>query len=139
MEDTLQRRPWLTPALLALLSLLFFGGVLWTPGQVIAAPDIEALFYPWLTFARDAIRQGVFPYWDVNQFSGYPFFANIQVALFYPPTWLCLVLPISAGLAVNLALHVWLGGWGWRGSCAGSAGRTAGRSSRGSRSRSPAS
>ncbi len=112
MEDILQRRPWLTPTLLALLSLLFFGGVLWTPGQIIAAPDIEGLFVPWLTYAVESLRQGVFPLWDTNQFSGYPFFANIQVGLFYPPNWLFLILPVSTGLAVNLALHVWLGGWG---------------------------
>lgn len=112
MEQALQRRPWLTPTLLALLSVLFFGGVFWTPGEALAGADTEALFIPWLTHAAESIRQGMLPLWDTHQFSGYPFFANIQAALFYPPTWLCLILPVSTGLAVSLALHVWLGGWG---------------------------
>jgi hypothetical protein len=70
------------------------------------------LFYPWLTTAREAILSGRLPLWDSNQFGGYPFLANPQVALFYPPTWLAILLPTHIGISLYIALHLWLAGVG---------------------------
>ncbi len=97
----------------ALVTLLFLSRVLWPPaGQAIGGLDVRGLFYPWLTFARETARSGRLPLWDSSQFAGYPFLSNPQVALFYPPTWLAILLPVGTGISFFVALHIWLAGWG---------------------------
>lgn len=97
----------------ALLTLLFMSRVWWPPaGQAIGGLDGRGLFYPWLTFAREAVRNGRLPLWGASQFAGYPFLSNPQVALFYPPTWLAILLPVEAGISWYVALHIWLAGFG---------------------------
>jgi hypothetical protein len=94
---------------LALLILLFLAPVLWPPaGQATGGADVRALFVPWLTFAREAVRAGRLPLWDPYQFGGYPFLSNPQVAFFYPSTWLVFLLPVRLALSLHLALHLWL-------------------------------
>ncbi len=95
------------------LSLLFWGRVLFT-GQVLLpggmlkgfvpfgsdpqAPwnilqwDALAQYYPWRLFAARQLQAGHIPLWNPHQFSGAPFLANGQSAIFYPlhlPFWLC--------------------------------------------------
>ncbi len=108
------RRGW-PLALLAGLVLLFLAPVLRPPaGQATGGADVRALFVPWLTFAREAVRAGRLPLWDPYHFAGYPFLSNPQVAFFYPPTWLAWLLPVRLALSLQLALHLWLmaaGAW----------------------------
>ena len=106
------RRGW-GLALLAALVLLFLAPVLRPPaGQATGGADVRALFVPWLTFAREALRAGKLPLWDPYHFGGYPFLSNPQVAFFYPPTWLAWLLPVRYALSLQLALHLWLLGAG---------------------------
>lgn len=87
--------------------------VLWLPaGQALGGLDARGLFYPWLSFAREAVWHGRMPLWDANHFAGYPFLSNPQVAFFYPPTWLALLLPVRFGLTAINMLHIWLAGMG---------------------------
>lgn len=108
------RRPLLTVTLFfTVLALIFMGRVLWPPaGQALAGHDARALFVPWLAFARDALLNGRLPLWDASQFAGYPFLSNPQVALFYPPTWLILLLPVHIGLSWHVLLHIVVAGLG---------------------------
>ena len=98
---------------LLILLILFMWPVLWPPaGQALGGLDMRGLFYPWLSQAKAALQSGHLPLWDAQQFAGYPFLSNPQVALFYPPTWLIMVLPLEAGISLFILLHLWLAGVG---------------------------
>ncbi len=100
-------------ALLLILSLLFLGRALIPPaGHALGGLDVRGLFYPWWEAAGEATRAGRLPLWDAGQFSGYPFLANPQVAFFYPPTWLAILLPPRIGISLFVALHLWIAGVG---------------------------
>jgi hypothetical protein len=98
---------------LLILSLLFMGRALIpSPGYALGGLDMRGLFYPWWTAAGEGIRDGRLPLWDSSQFGGYPFLANPQVALFYPPTWLAILLPTRIGISLFVVLHLWVAGVG---------------------------
>ncbi len=99
--------------LLTVCCLTFFWDVLRLPaGQVIAGNDLTNMFLHWLHFAVSEIRQGEFPLWNPYLFSGIPFAANPQPALFYPPTWLAWIMPVERALSWIIVGHVWLAGIG---------------------------
>ncbi|MEJ2148457.1 MAG: hypothetical protein P8Z40_03145 [Chloroflexota bacterium] len=108
-----RRMAWAWVIALLVLSLIFMERVLFPPpGEGVVGHDVRGLFYPWWLAARQAIFSGRFPLWQTYQFSGYPFFANPQVALFYPPTWLAILLPPHIGISWYVAFHIWLMGVG---------------------------
>ncbi len=110
--DTLWRSAWPVAAL-GLLCLAFFWDVLWLPSsRIVAGNDLTHMFYHWLSFARSSIHQGRLPLWNPYLSSGLPFVANPQPALFYPPTWLALLLPVPKALGLIVVLHLWLAGTG---------------------------
>jgi hypothetical protein len=98
---------------LALLCVAFYWDALWLPAdRAVAGNDLTNMFLHWLRFAVSSIRRGQFPLWNPNLFSGIPFVANPQPALFYPPTWLALLVPVTRALGWIIVLHVWLAGVG---------------------------
>ncbi len=106
------RRVW--PALaLALLCAVCYWDLLGLPADhIVAGNDLANMFLPWLRFAGDSLMQGRLPLWNPYLFSGAPFIANPQPALFYPPTWLALAAPVTRALGWLIVLHVWLAGVG---------------------------
>src|SRR4028118_2353358 len=46
--------------------------------------DSLGQYYPWRFFAAQQLSQGLIPLWNPHQFSGTPFVANGQSAVFYP-------------------------------------------------------
>lgn len=103
-------------AVLGLLCAAFFWDVLGLPaGRILGGADLTNLFWHWSQFAVSSIREGRFPLWNPYLFSGTPFAANPQPALFYPPTWLALLIPINKALSLIIVLHVWLAGLGMYG------------------------
>lgn len=125
-------------------------------GTLIALPYVPALvgavryagadslnqFIPWIRFLVREIQSGRFPLWDPHSFCGTPFFANSQVAFFYPFTWLALVVSmerflilyhLAHGIGAGVVMYFWLhrklkvhqaafvGGlvWAWCGVAAG--------------------
>ena len=89
-----------------------FGGlaiILWAPplfGQKALFYDvIYRLFYPNAEFLRRCLRAGRFPFWNPDLYCGVPFLANLQSALFYPPTYLYAWLNYPTALALNSWLH----------------------------------
>lgn len=112
IERTNQRKLW-PLGILALLCLAFYWDTLWLPADhMIAGNDLTNMFRHWLRFATRSIRHGQFPLWNPYLFSGHPFVANPQPALFYPPTWLALLMPVTRALGMIILLHVWLVGAG---------------------------
>lgn len=97
----------------AVATLIFLIQVLQpASGEALGGFDVRGLFWPWLTFARDAVMAGRLPMWDASQFAGYPFLSNPQVALFYPPNWLAVILPTNIGISWYVVFHIWLAGFG---------------------------
>lgn len=76
---------------------LVFTWRLWTPvvsdRRWIRAGDFSDQFFPWATLVGREVSQGRLPLWNPHVFSGYPFGADPQVALFYP---------VSTGIATIL-------------------------------------
>ncbi len=112
MASGLWRRIW-PGAVLALLCIAFFWDVLWLPGdRIVAGNDLTNMFYHWLSLAKSSIQRGQLPLWNPYLSSGLPFIANPQPALFYPPTWLALLLPVPKAFSLIVVLHLWLAGAG---------------------------
>lgn len=73
--------------------------------------DGIAQFYPWRHFASETIRAGTIPLWNPYQFSGTPFVANSQSAVFYPPNLLFYLLPVATAFNYAALLHLSICGW----------------------------
>ena len=106
------RAAWPAGAL-GLLCLAFYWDAVRLPAhRTIAGNDLTNMFLHWLRFAVSSIQRGQLPLWNPYLFSGVPFVANPQPALFYPPTWLALLMPTTRALGWIVVLHVWLAGVG---------------------------
>jgi len=86
------------------------------PARWVHIPfDLQGFHFALADYAFQRLRQGHFPLWDPTIYCGMSFVANIQAALFYPPTWLMFlgdrgreVLSYQAMEDLQLG-HVWLG------------------------------
>jgi hypothetical protein len=111
-----KRLSTLSVAVVSLLfTYLFFAEYL-SPFRKIFIPyDLWGYHYPLADYAFRSLKQLSFPAWDVSIYSGQPFAANIQAALFYPPAWLLFAASAWHGVLTYTALeafqfaHVWLG------------------------------
>ncbi len=113
MEKAFERRPYLVPLLLAILTVIFLRPAIFPPnGEVLSANDFRAEFYPLTTLTHDMIHAGELPLWNPYTFIGHPLIGNPQAALFYPGTWFIWLVGADRGLGLMLALHVWLAAWG---------------------------
>ena len=98
---------------LALLCAMFYWDVFLLPAdRTILGRDVADMFLHWLRFAVSSIWQGQPPLWNPYLSSGLPFVSNPQPALFYPATWLVLLVPATSALGLVAMLHVWLAGVG---------------------------
>jgi hypothetical protein len=78
--------------------------------------DLSLQFLPWRQFGFSEIARGNLPLWNPHSYSGTPFLANFQSALFYPPNYLHLLLPVGWAMNLILISHLWLAGqctYGW--------------------------
>jgi len=103
------------------------------PGfKAVSRPAWDPLFqfYPARKFLGESLRSGRTPLWNPSSFSGTPFAADGQSAIYYPPNWLFAVLPLASTFAWLAALHTFLAGlfftmygrrmgWGWAASLTG--------------------
>ncbi len=98
---------------LALLCAASYWDVLWLPAdRIVAGNDLTNMFLHWLRFAVSSVERGQLPLWNPYLFSGVPFVANPQPALFYPPTWLALLMPVTRAFGWIIVLHLWIAGAG---------------------------
>ena len=102
------------PALFLLTTAVLFMAHVLIPseGLALGSHDMYGLFYPWLELLHHRIWAGESILWDSGRFVGYPFLSNPQIALFYPPTWLTIILPVRIGISLYLLFHLWLSGFG---------------------------
>ena len=63
------------------------------------------VYFPYAAFFRRSILRWDFPFWNPHLFSGTPFLAAMQSALFYPGTYLYAALPFPSALLLNIYLH----------------------------------
>lgn len=68
------------------------------------------LFFPNQEFLRRTVLAGSFPLWNPHIYSGVPFAANMQSAVFYPFSYMILPLDSPRALAWSLWAHTALAG-----------------------------
>lgn len=77
--------------------------------------DLTGQFYAFARFQFETLTQGHLPLWSPGSFAGFPFAADTQAAVFYPPRYLTLLLswpfdfPYYA-LELEIMIHAWLAG-----------------------------
>ena len=77
--------------LLILQPLLFYRAALFSPRWHIPY-DIESFHFPLAAYIARSVREGVFPLWDPYSYGGAPIHADITAQLFYPFTWISILL-----------------------------------------------
>lgn len=106
----------------SLFALLVFGLALlvFVPGwNSFAFPpaskysDFLISHYPnYLWIKNSLIKDGVFPLWCNSILSGYPFAADPLSGLWYPPSWIMLLVPQPLGFNLQVFVHILIGSWG---------------------------
>lgn len=81
------------------------------PGAGRTLPhDLVYYFLPQLDLAGQRLAAGELPLWNPDACAGIPLLGSLQVAVFYPGTWLAAALPADQVLPVLVFLHLLLGG-----------------------------
>ncbi|MFX0196489.1 MAG: YfhO family protein [Candidatus Hodarchaeota archaeon] len=97
--------------ILLLSACIFFWPVLLHPDQMFDFFDMVYVNYPWGFFTESMLKKGQFPLWLPYCYSGEPFIANIQTAVFYPPHLILLMIfPTHLALGFSILLHIFLAG-----------------------------
>ena len=87
--------------------LLVFGrAIVPSAGEMIWGDDIHRQYYFYRQFFNSFLRDGIWPWWNPYIFGGAPFIANPVVNIWYPPTWLFVILPINVAYSWHIALHI---------------------------------
>jgi len=91
-----------------------FADVLFTKSRVLSLDreDLATIFLHWEVFNARELGRGNLPLWNPHVYSGAPYFGAFQPALAYPPSWLCLVLPVSVAINCGIVLHFFIGAIG---------------------------
>ena len=114
-------RPFAVPALVFLALVLALFWRLWTPidgARRTFGWDAQWEYWGDLAFQLDAYRAGELPLWNPFDRAGYPFHADPQAGLLYPPNWVLLFVGALTGgaawwlVAVKCTFHFWLAGLG---------------------------
>lgn len=114
----LHKNPWLSLAVLAVLTLAMFADVLFTTKSVVPANrgiDMSQ-FADLRAFGAGELKRGHLALWNPRLFSGAPFFGGFQSAMLYPPNVIFLILSPAKAISFSIALHVFLAGaftYGW--------------------------
>ena len=109
------RKPHVRAVALALCFLLLPTVILagaWRLGGVSALEDDLLYYLPIRQYIGERIRAGEWPLWNPLVGMGTSLAADPQSGLWYPPTWLFVVLPPLIAYPVTLILHFALAGWG---------------------------
>ncbi|MCB9078236.1 MAG: YfhO family protein [Anaerolineaceae bacterium] len=110
------RLDWLIILIFAGLVLLFYWRIL-TPNpadrQSFPPGDFHAQFWAFTTFEVRELSAGRLPLWNPYTFAGAPFWADVQAAVFYPPSLLTILLSAPWGfslfaLEIEAIAHFWL-------------------------------
>lgn len=91
-------------ALLALATAYlwrFVGG-----GESLAGGDLVNHYLPARHVVLQALAAGDWPWWNPLLFSGTPAVGDVNAALFYPPNWLSLWVPLARWFSLTTWLHI---------------------------------
>jgi hypothetical protein len=104
-------RDWVGPVLMLVVVAALFGPA-FAPGMMVSGVggDGQSQFVPWRVYAFGRLAAGDVPLWNPLVFAGQSGVGNVQWALWYPPNWLHLVLPVGTALTLLAAAHVWAAG-----------------------------
>lgn len=102
--------------LLGGLTLFYFRSLLLAePNSILSSfqaniSDIRYQFYYWRKLGFEALAGGELPLWNPYLYSGTPFIAGMQSAIFYPLNVIYLVLPVATAINVSIIVHLFLAG-----------------------------
>ncbi len=100
----------LRPPIGLLLALLCAAGItgllLLLPTGLLEAYDLARMHQCYRHDFRAAVLDGEWPWWNPHTALGRPFFADIETALLYPPTWLVIPFGIAGGIVLAVWLHL---------------------------------
>jgi hypothetical protein len=93
--------------LLALAGLYFLPVLIKGDSQVLSSvgADIWTAYYYWRHFGFESLAQGDIPLWNPYSFSGIPFVAGMESAIFYPLNFIYLLFGTAFSINLSLALH----------------------------------
>lgn len=103
-----ERRPL---AVLFLLALVYFLPALLKGNALVLSgegTDTWSQFYFWRSFGFGMLARGELPLWNPYSFSGAPFIAGVQSAIFYPLNVLFLLFDAPFAINLSIALHCFL-------------------------------
>ncbi|GIK41183.1 MAG: hypothetical protein BroJett011_50160 [Chloroflexota bacterium] len=110
------RLDWFIILIFAALVILFYWPIL-TPNPAdrrsFPPGDFYLQFWAFTTFDVRELSAGRLPLWNPYSFAGSPFWADVQAAVFYPPSLLTLLLSAPWGfsafaLEIEAIAHFWL-------------------------------
>jgi len=108
-----QKHPHFGPLLLwTAVWFLFFSGLLFA-SEYLAQSDLLSQFHTFGSFQARELLAGRLPIWSPGSYAGFPFAADTQTAVFYPPRWITILLsaPYSFSyyaMELEGLLHIWL-------------------------------
>lgn len=97
------------PALLLCIALVFFGDVLFFSSTKVVSKqgnDLFSFFVYLRDFGFSQLSAGNLALWNPHAYSGASHIGGFQSALFYPPNWIYLLLPLQKAFNADLAFHV---------------------------------
>ncbi len=71
--------------------------------------DHTSQFLPNLYYFRRSVAEGRLPLWNPHIMAGKPFLANMQSAVFFPLTWIALLVPVPSSITWMVIAKVFLG------------------------------
>ncbi len=96
--------------ILLILVMIFFFDPLFT-GKAYYIDDVEAHHYFLRSFQHDMGKVGKLILWNPYFYSGQPYLADNQNALFYPVNWLYFFIAPARGIVLFTVIHFFLAGF----------------------------
>jgi len=84
-KDLLENN-WLSLGILFVFWVIFFRQLI--SGGAFLGDDFIEQYFPGKTLSAVSLSKGIIPFWNPYTFSGMPFFADLQIAVFYPFNYL---------------------------------------------------
>ncbi len=97
-------------SILFILTCIFFYKLFLNFSESIyPAYDVWAQYFFWRKLlVKSVLETGTIPFWNNYQFSGTPFLANPETAVFYPFTWLFFIFPAKSLFGFIFLLDIFL-------------------------------
>ncbi|MEK7513295.1 MAG: hypothetical protein AAB430_01185 [Patescibacteria group bacterium] len=96
--------------LIGFLIVIYFFPVIFQ-NQVFYYGDTISIFLPLRQFFFNHLRQGIFPLWNQNIYSGYPFFADMTLSNYYLPALILFFETTARSVTLLLVAHFFLAGF----------------------------